>query len=200
LLHAAESGSVEIVEKLVDAGAEYFAMMADGFTILHLAAQNGHARVIEFIMQRSMQTNQELMIRRWAESMNTFHETVHHIAAKNGYTEVIDVLGNFGVNVNQLVFQHEPSPLYYAISNGHIEAVKCLIKLGAEVNANPSYHSNFEPPFMLACKKGNIEIIKILIEAKAETNLVGWDSGTVTSPVTSNITKFINLVINLPDF
>jgi len=62
LLHAAESGSVEIVEKLVDAGAEYFAMMADGFTILHLAAQNGHIRVIEFIIERSLQTNEVLYI------------------------------------------------------------------------------------------------------------------------------------------
>jgi len=63
--------------------------------------------------------------------MNSFNETVHHIAAKNGHTKIINYLANFGVNVNQLIFHDEPSPLYHAISNGHIEAVKCLVQHGA---------------------------------------------------------------------
>jgi len=99
---------------------------------------------------------------------DTLYELEHHIAAK-----VIDILANFGVNVNQLILQHEPSPLYYAICKGHIKTLKCLIKQGAKVNANPLYHSNFEPPLMLACKKGNLKNTKIIIKAKVDKNLFG---------------------------
>jgi ankyrin repeat protein len=109
---------------------------------------------------------QELKILRWAESLNTLHETEHHIAAK-----VIDILANFGVNVNQLILQHDSSPLYYAICNCHIKTLKFLIKQGAKVNANPLCHSNFEPLLMLACKKGNLENTKILIKVMVDTNL-----------------------------
>jgi ankyrin repeat protein len=192
LWHAVESGSVEIVEKMIDAGADYFAPLADGWTnILHLAAQNGHVQVIKLIIQRSIQTNEELKIKKWAASMNAEHETVHHIAAKNGYTEIIDFLADFGVHVNQPTFDNvnraiypdEPSPLHHAISNGHIETVRCLAKHGAQVNAISSYYTELDPPLRLACKKGCLEMIKILLEAKADPNLFGWDLGMKTTCV-----------------
>jgi hypothetical protein len=56
-----------------------------------------------------------------------------HLAAKSGSSELIEYLASKKVSVNAQTY-FGVTPLMYAVSSGHLEAVKTLLSLGAEVN------------------------------------------------------------------
>lgn len=58
------------------------------------------------------------------------------------------------------------NPLELAIINKRQNAVKMLVKYGANVNTKPGSYT----PLMRACNEGNIEIVKILLETGADRN------------------------------
>ncbi len=60
----------------------------------------------------------------------------------------------------------EVSPLCKAVATGNVEAVKNLIKQGADVNAK----SNGMSPIHYAAKYNRVELIKILITAGADVH------------------------------
>ncbi|WP_299521224.1 ankyrin repeat domain-containing protein [Winogradskyella sp.] len=60
----------------------------------------------------------------------------------------------------------EVSPLCKAVATGNVEAVKTLIKQGADVNAK----SNGMGPIHYAAKYNRVELIKILITAGADVH------------------------------
>ena len=60
----------------------------------------------------------------------------------------------------------EVSPLCKAVATGNVEAVKNLIKQGADVNAK----SNGMSPIHYAAKYNRVELIKVLITAGADVH------------------------------
>jgi len=65
------------------------------------------------------------------------------------------------------------SPLYWAVNENKVEAVRILLNHGADVNkGNPSGTKNDWTPMHLAVKNGNTEIVKLLIDKGANLNLL----------------------------
>lgn len=68
-----------------------------------------------------------------------------------------------GAYVNSVDRDNE-TPLHYAASNGHAEAVTFLIKHGAQINASDTYGIT---PLEAAVKDGRVQTIRILLEEGA---------------------------------
>ncbi|TGZ55296.1 hypothetical protein CRM22_010458 [Opisthorchis felineus] len=96
---------------------------ADNNTLLHHACLLGNVEAVRLLLDAGLHPNVG----------NVDGHTALCDAALNGSTEVISLLLNHGVDVNPSSYWG--SPLMYATKNGHIDAMRLLIKAGAAVNA-----------------------------------------------------------------
>lgn len=97
LVYSLQSGNVEVVAALISAGANADLTMGNGLTLLHLAAESGHASVLGLLLQH---TDRALVDRQDAEN----GMTPLHYAALHGSADC--------VRVTYLHFKLEPEPLY----------------------------------------------------------------------------------------
>ena len=89
-LHLATcNNDLEVLELLLNAGADVEAKNADGETPLHQAAKNGHADAIKALKEAGADV----------EAKNADGETPLHLAAKNGHADAIKALKEAGADV-----------------------------------------------------------------------------------------------------
>lgn len=62
----------------------------DGFTALHLAANNDHAAILEALLKGDADPN----------VTNTERETALHVAVKEGYKQCVEILANNGAEID----------------------------------------------------------------------------------------------------
>jgi ankyrin repeat protein len=94
-------------------------------------------------------------------------------ASASGDTDVIDLLMKYWANPNT---QSEScnSPIFIAVVNNNISAVRRLIQWGADVNQSTS--GSYNSPLHAAAHIGNLAIVKLLIENGAhilKENIIG---------------------------
>ena len=187
---AAAAGNIEAVKQHLAAGTDVN-LVSDGFTPLHLAADND-------------QKETALLLIAKGADVNTRGESGWiplHMAALRGHKEIVELLIEKGSDINiKGTGRMGVSALHVSAGRGHKEITKLLIAAGAYVNAEdnnnktPLSHAEGvlknEPPEVKATKKeiadllrkhggktlvkaaeeGNIEIVKQLLEAGADVN------------------------------
>jgi ankyrin repeat protein len=90
LMAAAERGRIEIVNLLVDAGADVCFRGSGGWTALMLAARGGHREVVEHLLNAGADPSSETILR----------DTAHSLALANGKMRVAQLLEKAGSTVN----------------------------------------------------------------------------------------------------
>ena len=182
---AAKFGSVEIVNMLLDIGAD----PSIAPTPLHIACHYGHYRVVETLLDRyflpySKATHQGIARALWQ-------------AASNGHTNVVKVFLNRGLCILQVptsskfrpfslaVLQEasradtgtmmlnrsitQDHPLFAAAKEGHVEIVTLL--LGANpLSVRLFRHGEWRSALHYAAEGGHLTIIDILLKAGADPN------------------------------
>jgi len=121
LWHAANNERIEVMELLLDRGADLDAKYNSGYTVLMKAAFNGSAEVLEFLLKRGADPNLR----------NEFGRTPLMLAAGLGGTEVVRLLLDRGVDVNAMD-ENGKTALMYAAKEGRTEVVQLLKQAGAE--------------------------------------------------------------------
>ncbi len=140
-----------------------YTLLDSQFTLLHIAAANGLAKVTELLIKKGAEV----------DKANQYGCTPLHYAAENGHTEIVRTLIGKGVDV-KAVGEDKWTPLHFAARMGHTKIVKALIEKGADVSA---VNQNGSTPLHFAAVGGHIEIVKALIEKGADVNAVnqnGW--------------------------
>ncbi|WP_265025261.1 ankyrin repeat domain-containing protein [Wolbachia endosymbiont (group B) of Pammene fasciana] len=125
---AAENGYTNIVNVLLEKGADVNRKNWYDMTPLHLAAGNGHVDIVNLLLEKGVVVDER------------YHSgnTVLHLAAKNGHVDVVKVLLEKGADVNRKNLV-DITPLHFAAENGHEKTVEVLIQEGANVNAVDRY-------------------------------------------------------------
>ncbi|XP_056626543.1 ankyrin repeat and SOCS box protein 3 [Triplophysa dalaica] len=132
----------------------------DTCSAVALAAREENGRQVQRLIQRGFAVDV-----RDNRGWNPLHE-----AGAAGSADCVRRLLSAAVNcedyVNTLTHDSE-TPLYFAAKNGHLRAVKCLIKAGADLNRTTN---DLSCPLFAAVDGGHREVVELLVERGAEVN------------------------------
>jgi ankyrin repeat protein len=121
---AAQRGSVELAETLIDAGATADAVTRIGHHApLHVASTNGHAEMVRVLLEAGSD----------ATSRTSHGTTPLHLAARAGSAEAVATLLDYGADVNARESRWAQTPLMFAASSNRVDAVTVLLERGADV-------------------------------------------------------------------
>lgn len=196
VFHAAAGGDVEAVrEQLERDPGLIHSRDKHGYTLLHLAARQGHAQLVEFLIARGAVIDER--------SLDGDSLTPLHLAASEGRLETAALLIDKGADIearskgaryngwNALVFagwnDHKDmvalliekgaavkpvtdkkiNPLWFPVYKGYKDIVELLLAKGAQVDI-PEIKS--WGPLHSAVARGNREMVQLLLEHGADVN------------------------------
>ncbi|CAL1545967.1 unnamed protein product [Lymnaea stagnalis] len=189
ICRAAAKGNVEIMNLLLDAGADPNTPNSDDLLWerrpIHIAASKGHLCVLKLLVQRGASINQPDSDHRtplhWVAMYGQSHMikwmieagasvnatqtdgfTPLHTASCLGHTEVCRALVEGGADIISHLDHDGWTPLHTAVCYGYIEIVELFMENGA--NPREVTLSQLDSPLHIACSKGNVEIIDLLLK------------------------------------
>ncbi|XP_049451285.1 ankyrin repeat and death domain-containing protein 1A isoform X2 [Epinephelus fuscoguttatus] len=218
LLLASWFGHLKVLQILVSCGAKLNCENKDGLSMLHCAAQRGHIRVLEFIMEdledicldrvdKSGKTALHLAaehgqfeVVEFLIGMGCTHglkdkeeNTAIHLAAKRGHTEVLQKMVETGVDVDERNIDGLTA-LHLAADGCHYECVKLLLESGCNVNAQTNKNMN---ALHYAAQHGFDREASLLLEAGINRDAVDNQRNTALHlAVFSNHTEVLRLLID----
>ncbi len=177
---AAENGSLEMTELLLDAGADPGIALLSGETIVMTAAQSGNGAVVRALLSAGADPNAAV----------TREQTALMWAANRGHAEAVAALIEHGADIEarSLIRDHYVksekeqdsnddykhwvqlggnTPLMFAARAGNLVSARHLINAGADVNAVNAFGTGV---LILAAHGGNSELVRLLIESGADVN------------------------------
>ncbi|XP_066289261.1 uncharacterized protein [Branchiostoma lanceolatum] len=158
LLHiAAANGHVEVVQKLLEFGADVDITDHQNIcTPLLPAAQDGHVEVVQQLLKAGADVNKASKV----------GATPILLAAQNGHVEVVQLLLEAGADVDK-ANETGATPLYQAAIFGRVEVVQQLLKAGAEVDKAASGGLT---AVYGAAHQGHVEVVQQLLRAGADVD------------------------------
>ncbi|KAK4242966.1 ankyrin repeat-containing domain protein, partial [Corynascus novoguineensis] len=121
---AAQEGRLNIVELLIQGGADIDGMDEKEYTPLHRASDNGHETIARLLIDKGADVN----------AQDVHGLTALIMASRNGHEAIVRLLIEEGADVNAQG-RNESTALIMALENGHEAIVRLLIENGADVNA-----------------------------------------------------------------
>ena len=167
LILAARNGHVEIVQALVDAGADIDLQSKSGSTALMFAASKGHTDVVKALLGADADLN----------AKNNNKNTALMVAAQNGHVGCVQVLLAAKAH-SDLKNEHDQTALMVAAQNGHVGIVQILLNAGAEPNVQ---NKQGNTALMVAAQTGHTDVVKALLAAKTKPDLEVSDKEGITA-------------------
>ena len=172
---------VDLVERLIAAGADPKLKNDYGATPLSEAAVVGNVQVIRKLLTAGADV----------ESANADGQTALMVIARTSNIEAAKELIRHRANVNAVEQWRGQTPLMWAAAENQPEMVKLLVKHGAQVNARSRINQwerqvTAEPrvqarpsggftPLLYAARKGCLECVQVLLKAGADKDLTDPD-------------------------
>ncbi len=123
LLVAVKTGRLEIVQALLDKGAEPDTVDDKSRNTLMLAAKNGYGDVVSLLLSLGLDIDER----------DSYERTALHLAAATGRDAVVNILLSKGADLGA-VDTYGSTPLMYAAREGHESVVTLLLNAGAVIN------------------------------------------------------------------
>lgn len=165
---AAFFGQANIIECLLNHGAEIDALEQDGETPLHFAANQGHVDAVQVLL------NQGARILTDDQDEDCASGTALHKAAYNGNTAIISLLLDHGANLNYVDLDGHTA-LLEACVWGHVDAVNLFLERGAILEQT---NSDGQTPLMLAAQNGKKAVVQSLLELDVSIQTIDSDGWT----------------------
>eukprot|EP00008_Paramoeba_atlantica_P002994 CAMPEP_0201487848 /NCGR_PEP_ID=MMETSP0151_2-20130828/15683_1 /ASSEMBLY_ACC=CAM_ASM_000257 /TAXON_ID=200890 /ORGANISM="Paramoeba atlantica, Strain 621/1 / CCAP 1560/9" /LENGTH=163 /DNA_ID=CAMNT_0047873003 /DNA_START=28 /DNA_END=519 /DNA_ORIENTATION=- len=124
LHYAAVSGQTEIVDFLLEKGADVNAARNNNFFPLHSAAMKGHASICQKLIEKGASPNVQTNPQGYSPC---------HSAAWAGHTDAVMVLVKAGTDLS-LRNYHNDRPIDTAQKNGHVGTVSALQAAGCSLS------------------------------------------------------------------
>jgi ankyrin repeat protein len=149
LQDAAARGKADVVNMLLKLGADVNAVGTKGNRALEIACRKGNAQVTKILLDYGA----DVRLRTNAGT------TVLHEAALGDSSEVIEMLLALKADINAMDTESGSTPLHFAASFGRLNAVKTLVRRGAEVNRKDRKGMT---PLETAVANAQDEVVRIL--------------------------------------
>ena len=164
LVEAIKKGRVDILELLLDRGADINAVGGTFGTALATAALLGEEEVVSLLVDRGADIN----------AVGGTHGTALATAAFSGEKGVVSQLLGLGADINSVCGAYG-SALASATYEGNKEIILLLLGRGADINM---VGGTYGTALATAAASGNQEIMQLLLDQGADINLVASEYGT----------------------
>ncbi|KAF0698564.1 Aste57867_10828 [Aphanomyces stellatus] len=184
-LHGASlHGQLDIVKLLLEHVADANCLDSDGWTALHMPAQNGHVGTIQELLQHDApitmlskgwtplcvaSENGHLGVVKILLAYGADHniickgdQTALCFAASKEFTDIVMELLRFGANANATNPVFGVTPIFLASMNGHGNITKERVQYGADINAKKY---NGQTPLHVAIKHGHINVVNQILQS-----------------------------------
>ncbi|KAJ3125939.1 hypothetical protein HK098_008019 [Nowakowskiella sp. JEL0407] len=173
LHHAASLGNIEIVEMLLDKGANPNSGDNTGRTPLFIAACDNQPDVVKLLVKRGADIDLGNKDRVTALASALFRENL----------EMVQLLHDLGADLTA-VWACGCTALLHSAIEGKLEAVRVLIELDVDIHYGD--RKNGMTALHLAALRGHLEIVKLLIKNGASPNVPSFDMLTPLHNAASN--------------
>ena len=164
LLHcAAGEGQIKVVELLIKRGCRIDQVDKNGWTPSIYATACGHVLSVQLIKQ-------QLSEQYLTDSVDNQGRPVLHSAAQYGQIHMIEMLAEQGLDVN-IGYDKGWTPLHYAATNGQLESVRTLLRLGGRESMTKVAGAG-GTPLHQAVVKGHKDIVSLLLNEGCPINVV----------------------------
>lgn len=152
LHHAAKHNQVEMIEFLLQKGADMNALDVDSHTPFLSAAYHGQVEAFRCLLERGAPV----------DAVDKNRKSCVFLAAKYNYTAILEVLvqNTNGRKLCRGADVHLNTPLHIAAKFGHIAAAKVLLKAEIKMDAR---NEASKTPLHLASEKGHLKMVKLLV-------------------------------------
>ncbi|XP_072018517.1 transient receptor potential cation channel subfamily A member 1-like isoform X2 [Amphiura filiformis] len=160
LLHvAAQSNDVELIEELIQKGADInIKSSVDEATPLHIASKYNCANATEVLLLHGADVTDAL----------TNGQTALHVCCRRGHLMLIKILVEKGKSDVNSRDKDKTTPLHQAMINGELEIFTYLVENGADICAKDI---NNETPLMLAAQGGFLEIVQYFLTIASQQGI-----------------------------
>ncbi|XP_048257930.1 ankyrin repeat domain-containing protein 50-like isoform X14 [Haliotis rufescens] len=163
VMRAAYRGHRDVVELLVNKGADVSLVDKDGDNILHLACIRGHLEIVKFVLSLNVVDINSRGGGSWTPVMR---------ATNRGHRYVVELLVSKGADVS-LVDGDGNNILHLACSQGHLETVEFVLSLNVvDINSRGGWSLT---PVMRAARNGHTDVVELLVSKGADVSLVDED-------------------------
>jgi uncharacterized protein len=208
LMWAAAEGHADVVQVLVEVGADIHARLASGFTPLLFAVREGRTEVVRVLLKAGADVNETIPSdgprrRGYGGRLPPAGMTPLLLAVTNAHYELASFLLDEGAEPNATVpgytalhaitavrkpgvGDNDPAPEGSGAMSS-IDLVKKLVARGADVNARMTRRANLSntrlneigaTPFMLAALTADAELLRTLAALGADPRLPNADNST----------------------
>ena len=176
--------NLNLVNRLIRAGANVKAANRYGVTPIQLACINGSAAAVGRLLEGGESAN----------ATGSYGETALMVCARTGKPPAAKVLIDRGAAVDAVESWRGQTALMWAAAQGHPEMMKVLIEAGADVNARSALQKwerqrTLEPrdkwlpeggltPLLFAAREGCAACETVLLDAGADINVVDPEQRT----------------------
>ncbi|MCJ1267408.1 hypothetical protein MMC22_007293 [Lobaria immixta] len=159
LIAASAKGHENVVQILMDAGADLNAQGGFYGNVLQAASAKGHEKVVQILIDAGADLN----------AQGGWFGNALQAASAEGHDEVVQILIDAGADLNARGGLYG-NALQAASAEGHDEAVQILIDAGADLNTQGGFYGN---ALQAASAGGHEKVVQILMEAGADLNAQG---------------------------
>lgn len=154
---AVEKGSIEVVKRCLNEGADVNARYDNGWTPLLVVSQFGYTEVARLLIEYGANI----------EAKNKYGVTPLHLASTYGYLELVQLLLDKGADIEARDMRDVTS-LMAASFIGRVDTVRLLLDKGADIEAKDG---NGVTALVAACHSGNTDLIQLLVDRGAEVDI-----------------------------
>lgn len=161
---AAEHGYIDMVELLLEKGADINAKEGFKRTPLHFAASSGHDEIVRLFIAKGAYLNEK----------DSFILTPIFRAAYSGHQSIVEMLLSVGISISTTE-KNGVTLLHAAALSGNPELVEMLLDKGIGRNVRNRYGKT---PLHFAASRGHKAVINLLFDRGADINLKSLDGRT----------------------
>ncbi|OLQ15064.1 Ankyrin repeat domain-containing protein 50 [Symbiodinium microadriaticum] len=161
LMSAADAGHSELVQLLVEAGADKDLQNYEGRTALMLAAESGKTAIVRFLVD----SGADVGVRD-----ECYGEMALMKAVLRGHSEIVRLLLNAGSHIGTNAWDdHLDDALAKAAVRGSCSIVRMLLEAGADMDA--IHENGGTTALMWAAAGGHADVVKLLVDAGADKDV-----------------------------
>ena len=168
---AVQQNCRDIVEVLLQHGADVNASTKYGITALHYTVLDKHGTLSRSFLDKDPDTKGEiarLLLSRGANVNAQAQSGIMtlHAAIRKGFMRVVEVLLEYNADVN-CAYENQRMPLYYSAEKGNKLITKMLLDRGANVNAK---QKDGRTALHVAIQHGHKEVVELLLKYGARVD------------------------------